>query len=98
MTKQARIDAGLKILEERDPKTLENNTEVCIAMWDMIFIRRGIPELTHAQKEAIRCYPPETIVRRRRKTKEGTSAQYAEEVIIRNQYTKLPLNPPLYES
>jgi len=98
MNKSQKIIKGIEWLISKNPKALDTNTGVCLALWDKIFEQRGIPPLTQAQRAAITEYGPELITRVRRKYKKGTEAQYVEEIEYRQEFTTKHTNTPLHES
>lgn len=81
------IEDKLKYLLSVNPKLSENNTEVCLALWEYVAEARGIDKNDWFEmKLIIRAYPPETITRARRELTESTREQRDKEEEMHEKY------------
>lgn len=79
-------DQKILYLFEAYPETKESNTELYARMIEEAYKQRSGEELPQLAKDLLRIYKAESVTRRRRKLKKGTSGQYAEEVRYREEY------------
>ena len=68
------LESKLEYLFSVNPSLSDNNTEVCLALWEYVAKARGVYEW-YDMKSIIREYPPESITRARRKLTESTDKQ-----------------------
>ena len=68
------LESKLEYLFSVNPSLSDNNTEVCIALWEYVATARGADEWSD-MRSIIREYPPESITRARRKLTQSTDKQ-----------------------